>query len=285
MTWSSQFCLKYYSSSFLLFSLLLSSSSCSVAVGLPLNIAGLYGAFKEKQVSAFASTSFHPFEWSSNARVVLLFLVAGHHQKFVYAYFLFSAVYTSMSVIASIAFLVQIGRGQVSKQFIEHCMNVPGKRGRKKKQNWISCHALASSFAVDLNLLLTKKKLYSSFFSYPIFAGQTYETCKATSKVTVGVTGTFQFFISLVQVNSIPALFLSHASRVLHTDGPSNQFSSFLVEIDLLDLCGAETLPANFDQKCRQLFQLCASVRQEDGASLLFIQRSKSCRTTTQDNV
>ena len=29
-------------------------------------------------------------------------------------YFLFSAVYTSMSVIASIAFLVQIGRGQVS---------------------------------------------------------------------------------------------------------------------------------------------------------------------------
>ena len=133
MTWSSQFWLKYYSSSFLLFSLLLSSSSCSVAVGLPLNIAGLYGAFKEKQVSAFASTSFHPFEWSSNARVVLLFLVAGHHQKFVYAYFLFSAVYTSMSVIASIAFLVQIGRGQVSKQFIEHCMNVPGKRGRKKK--------------------------------------------------------------------------------------------------------------------------------------------------------
>merc|ERR1739848_51913 len=96
----------------------------SVAVGLPLNIAGLYGAFKEKQ-------------------------------KFVYAYFLFSAVYTSMSVIASIAFLVQIGRGQVSKQFIEHCMNVPG---------------------------------------------QTYETCKATSKVTVGVTGTFKFFISLVQI-------------------------------------------------------------------------------------
>lgn len=284
MTWSSQFWLKYYSSSFLLFSLLLSSSSCSVAVGLPLNIAGLYGAFKEKQVSAFASTSFHPFEWSSNARVVLLFLVAGHHQKFVYAYFLFSAVYTSMSVIASIAFLVQIGRGQVSKQFIEHCMNVPGKRGRKK--NRIESHAtrlLFHSLLIWIFYWQKKTLLFFTFISY--FAGQTYETCKATSKVTVGVTGTFQFFISLVQVNSIPALFLSHTSRVLHTDGPSNQFSSFLVEIDLLDLCGAETLPANFDQKCRQLFQLCASVRQEDGASLLFIQCSKSCRATTQDNV
>jgi len=95
-----------------------------VVVGLPLCAVGLYGAIKKRP-------------------------------RFVYAYFLFNVVYSIMAFLASIALLVQIGRGGVNEDFMNKCMNDPG---------------------LD------------------------YEKCKEASKVTLGVTGAFNFLFAFVQI-------------------------------------------------------------------------------------
>jgi len=100
---------------------------CAV-VGLPLCAAGLFGAIKKRQ-------------------------------KFVYAYFVYNAVYALMSVFASIAFLAMSTNGTMSKNFVDKCMNYPG-------QDYESCREVSKAIlgaTGAYNFILAFVQLYWAY--------------------------------------------------------------------------------------------------------------------------
>jgi hypothetical protein len=82
-------------------------------------------------------------------------------QKMVYVYFLFSILYAVVSLCASIAFLVQIGRGQYREYVNQYCIvNAPSF---VDKEDCIQIAAGTLKFAGAFSLLFAFVQIYWTY--------------------------------------------------------------------------------------------------------------------------